>query len=71
VVPIYRVVRRENGWAYRLQKIYSAVFSTQAEAIGQRSQLHTKCLSPGSRSEGTAAVAHRAGPAQKAMNYFQ
>ena len=30
---VYQVVRRENGWAYRLERTYSPVFSIQAEAV--------------------------------------
>ena len=30
---LYQVVRRHNGWAYRLENTYSRIFTTQWEAI--------------------------------------
>jgi hypothetical protein len=29
---IYKVVKHQNGWAYKLEDTYSSVFSTQFEA---------------------------------------
>jgi hypothetical protein len=31
----YQVIRRQNGWGYRLEETYSPIFGTQAEAIAE------------------------------------
>jgi hypothetical protein len=31
----YQIIRRQNGWVYRLEDTYSPAFVTQAEAIAE------------------------------------